>query len=81
MADELTELTLEIYQKMQGEGKITQVSDPLIVTGGYGLAFKEMKDKIARVAKDHHANAYMIGVSRQVESGLVAPVVLYKIME
>ncbi len=79
---ELTSLTLEAYQALAKLHKIEQVSDPLTTV----LPFGPMGDIIKGIefqARNYigDANAYMAGESRQTESGLVTPFVLYKVSE
>ena len=79
----LTSLTLEAYQELNRAGRVEQVSDPLIVVSPFGKPVGDIVKGIEFQAKNYTGgvNAYIMGESRQTESGLVTPFVLYKVLE
>lgn len=83
MTPELTELTLETYRALVATGrKIEPVSEPLSTLLSYGRPIGGIRESIKLVATDYRdANAFMAGLSRQTDSGLVTPFVVYKILK
>ena len=78
----LTRLTMEAYQELSKKSKVEQVSDPLTVVLAFGKPVEDIVRGVEFQARDYPvANAYMGGLSRQTEEGLVTPFVLYKVSE
>ena len=85
MVTELTQLTKEAHQALVKDGKVEQISEPMLVSvgyGEYGVPVEELHKNVERFALNYEgANAFMIGYSQLVDSGLLTPFVLYKVLE
>ncbi len=80
MVASLIQLTKEFHEQLAREGKIRQVSEPLLVESYNKFPDREMYGSIGRISNSYRdANAYMIGDSRFFEVVYVTPLVFYEI--
>jgi len=81
MTAPLIQLTLEAHKELAREGKVRQVSGPLMIGLESGTPPERIHEGIVYMAASEYidANAYMIGMQDEVGRGVMTAFVLYEI--
>ena len=82
MTEPLILLTMDAYLAIAQQGKVEQVSQPLLIGLENGMPEDRVHDGIEKMATDYKdANAYVMGAPHEVERGSIISFVLYKLSE